>query len=307
MCLSPILIPNLNRGLDNRLSDLFDTDSAYLKVPCGHCSECIHNKQMSILQRVQTMALDHHVFFGTFTYNEEMIPRLSVDVTDPFSGEIKTWSYRYADVHDFQNVVKRIRKDNLFTRPFSYFLVSELGEAKGRPHFHCLFFIPKDSSDNWMDVYNLEHHMYKTFLSQWKRNVATRVNKNGDIVPDNWHPVYKPLCTYFRRMIAGKMSYNYDLHYVEETIGSDSSGVAAYCTKYMLKPSSREQKLQRALRLNLSDDQYKEVWKTVRPRYVCSKHFGAKTDEEIAFVRSSVIRSKLGYLMPMYLAPNGNT
>lgn len=317
MCLSPVLIKNPNKGLHHQFSFLKDTSSDYIKVPCGHCPECAHKHQMDVLQRCQTMALDHHVFFGTFTYNNDMIPHLDIPSgeIDPDTGEEKIYSIKYADIHDFQNTIKRIRKRNAFTRPFSYFVVSELGEKRGRPHFHALFFVPVDPCDNWMDVANLEYIMFREFLSEWKRNVKfipgkfTKPDKHGRVHPkvDTKHPVWVPLCTYFRKFISGRLSANYDLHYVKPTVDSDSSSVSAYVTKYMMKPSTREKRLQQALRLNLSEKDYETVWLTVKPSWRASKNFGASTPQQIAFVRDSVQRSKRSSCFPLYLAPNGNT
>ena len=53
MCLSPVMIPNPYAGakVDSDVRKLKDCTSAYIPVPCGHCSECIHTAQMSLMQR----------------------------------------------------------------------------------------------------------------------------------------------------------------------------------------------------------------------------------------------------------------
>lgn len=263
------------------------------------------------------MALDHHVFFGTFTYNEEMIPYKEFDQVDSDTGEvIGKYKVRYADINDFQDAVKRIRKYDGFTRPFSYFLVSEFGGEKGRPHFHCLFFLPKYPDDTFMDVANLEYILFNVFLKEWKRNVNVlpgMFTKGGKLRPSRQkvntrHPIWKPLCTYYRRWICGKLSANYDLHYVIPSVESDSSSVAAYVTKYMLKPSDREKKLQQALRLNLTEEDYEKMWFIVKPRWVASKNFGSKTDLQKKKVLDCISSSKSsGEKFPLYLADNGNS
>ena len=78
MCLSPVIIPNPNYGLkySPELSPLIDTSSSSIAVPCGHCSECIHNRQLALVQRLQMESLCNYLFFSTLTYNNEMIPQL---------------------------------------------------------------------------------------------------------------------------------------------------------------------------------------------------------------------------------------
>lgn len=316
MCVSPILIKNPNLGLSSRVSFLKDTQSQFIRVPCGVCPECVHSKQMALLQRCQTMALDHHVFFGTFTYNDQMIPHIDLPGDlDPDTGEQKIYSIKYADIHDFQNTIKRLRKRDAFTRPFSYLVVSELGEKRGRPHFHALFFLPKSPDDTWMDTANLEFILFREFLSEWKRNVKTipgkftKPDRHGRCHPkvDTKHPIWVPLCTFFRKYISGRLSSNYDLHYVKPSDQSDESSVCAYVTKYMLKPSTREKRLQQALRLNLDEESYQTVWLTVRPCWRSSKDFGKATELQRKFVKDSVQRSKSSSTHPLYLAPNGNS
>lgn len=124
MCISPIRIRNPNFGINNVGTKYKDTVSAFINVPCGHCSECVSVRQMGYVQRLQLESVKNHMFFCTLTYNNESMPYLSVNGRN----------IRYADVSDVQKMIKRLRKSNVFGRPFRYFGVSELGSLKGRPH-----------------------------------------------------------------------------------------------------------------------------------------------------------------------------
>lgn len=97
-----------------------------LRVPCGHCPECIANKQMQLVQRVQMESLSNYIFFATLTYNKDSLPHVLTSTG---------YDIPFADIRDLQNCFKRLRKSNAFTRSFRYFAVSELGSKKGRPHF----------------------------------------------------------------------------------------------------------------------------------------------------------------------------
>lgn len=277
MCLTPSVIKNPNFGSGTAGTFYKDCTSQYLTVPCGVCRECIANKQMQLVQRVQMESKLCHLFFCTLTYNDDMIPRLTTST----GVEIK-----YADFHDLQNFFKLARKKDYFGRPFKYAAVSERGSRRGRPHFHLIFALPKYSSDDYMDIMNLEHRLFEVIKDNWVRNVA--VNKNGK--PNNRSPKYVPLFTYAHKFKAGKLFSNYDLHYITPSMQSDGvADVGFYVMKYMLKPSPREVRLQRALKLNLPFDEYESIWKKVKSRKVMSKDFGSKSDPRvIEYIKSGL-------------------
>ena len=297
MCTNPRLIKNPNFGLKTGFSYQKDCVSKYIRVPCGHCVECIHLRQLSYSQRTQLECLNNYPFFCVLTYNNDMIP-----VYETSSG----YKIRYADQRDVVNMIKRLRKRNAFGRPFSYLVVSERGEEHGRPHFHILFFIQKFSDDDKFVPNNLEALGFKEVLKEWSRNVGSRS-----------HPVYKPLCTYYRRMVFGKLSYNYDFHFVSPLLkDGTTSGISYYVTKYMFKDSQFDSRLHSALKLNLPDDEFKEVWRIVRSRSFSSLNFGfglhgykVKTDSKnrlkmlsetdaFKYVRKSIDRSSITESFP---------
>lgn len=117
---------------------------------------------------------------------------------------------------------------------------------------------------------------------EWKRNYGSTRN-----------PIWKPLFDYHSKYVAGKRYSNFDCHYVTPHSSKDGEDdVAFYVTKYVLKPSKKEQSLQQALRLNLDVDEFRDVWKIVKSRSLCSKGFGAYSDLEIDYVKSCLERSK---------------
>lgn len=282
MCLSPNSIPNPNYGIKpvpGDFNSLKDCTSKYIRVPCGYCSECIKTKQMYLIQRVQMESLDKYIFFATLTYDNKHIPSI-----DTSSG----YTLKYADWHHLQNCFKRLRKS--FSRPFKYIAVSERGTNKGRPHFHVLFFVPKYNDNDIVSVpYTLERELYDKLRDNWSVNVGT-----------NRKPLYEPLFTFQRKIIHGKVFQNYDLHYVRSYVDDDAnSSVGFYVTKYLLKLSDKESRLQQALKLNLSSDEYEDIWKIVRSRIITSKGFGLALDSDghisdhvISYLRDCINRSE---------------
>ena len=295
MCTNPVLIPNKNlgnhlyKGIRGRVTpgsvaSFKDLSTHYLKIGCGHCSECIHTKQMGYVQRVQMESKCNHLFFSTLTYNNESLRHLvtSTGVSIP-----------YADYKDMTNMCKRIREGNLFTRPFRYCYVSELGGTRGRPHFHVIWMLPKYKDDTFLTPFQLESHIYRVVFNEWRRNYGSRRS-----------PVYKSLFTYHERWRAGVLHKNFDTHYIQSTLDSDESSVAFYILKYMLKPSDKATRLQQALHLNLPEDEYDDVWKIVKPRFVYSKGFGLNASYRarkglstpdsriVSYLREGIARSK---------------
>ena len=307
MCSNPQTIPNPNYGCqDKGFGFMKDCSSKFITVPCGHCPECIANKQMQLVQRVQMEELENHLFFASITYNNDMMPYVALS-----NGR----EIRYADKRDVQSMMKRLRKSNAFGRPFRYLAVSELGSKRGRPHFHILFFLPKYVGDDFNTCLNLQYLLFRTVLDEWKRNVTDVFIKfRCKLVRDWRNPVWKPCCTYVRKVVRGKVRTNYDLHYVNpRTSDGGTADVAFYVLKYMMKPSDREKRLQQALRLNLSDEEYESTWKVVRPSLFYSKHFGLAGDFDddvwkpsqriLDYVRDSVSKSKKTSVYPEFINP----
>ena len=182
MCVSPIPIVNPNFGKKPEgVFKLKDCSASRIYVPCGYCDECIHQKQQNVIQRVQLVSKDSYVFYATLTYNPESLPCVVTSTG---------YSIPYADLGDFQRVLKRIRVHNLFKFPFKYLLVSERGSKRSRPHFHCLFFFKKIANWDDADLLGFENYLWHTLLDNWSRNIGS-----------DKKPIYQPLCTFKQKYI----------------------------------------------------------------------------------------------------------
>lgn len=149
--------------------------------------------------------------------------------------------------------------------------------------------------------------MFDSVLNEWRRNYGSRK-----------YPCYRPLCTYVSRFVHGKLRSNYDLHYVNPSLTVEGcSDVAFYVTKYMMKPSDREKRLQQALHLNLDKIEYEEVWSKVRSRTFASlglgvdgtnTPFGVEPDSSIvAYIRNCVESSKVSESSAKFYNPQTGT
>lgn len=229
------------------------------------------------------MALDHYIFFCTLTYDNKHLP----SVTTSTGFDIK-----FADIRDVQNMIKRIRKNNLFGREFKFFFVTERGGEKGRPHIHGLIFLKKYANDDKLYPALVEPSLRNVVFKEWRRNTAWTFRKNEDgsydysrPIPNTRKPVYESLFQYHSKFVAGRRYSNFDLHYVVcHTTENGTDDVAFYVTKYLMKPSDKERRLQQALKLNLSSSEYEEIWNQVKSRCLCSKSFGDCTMEQMEHI-----------------------
>lgn len=81
MCMTPIKIPNTNRGHGRSgLMFMKDTTSQYIEVPCGHCPQCIAARQNSVVQRAEVESETHHLYFATLTYDNQHLPHATLQV-----------------------------------------------------------------------------------------------------------------------------------------------------------------------------------------------------------------------------------
>lgn len=137
-------------------------------------------------------------------------------------------------------------------------------------HFHIVFLIPKHDDDDFNVCLNLEKKLFDEVLFEWRRNYGT------------WRkPDYRSLCTYVRKYVHGRLRSNFDLHYVNPSLSSGGvADVAFYVLKYMMKPSDRSTRLQQALRLNLPEDEYEDIWSLVKCRHFESERFGLGVSEK---------------------------
>ena len=55
-----------------------NTETPFLNIPCGHCSECVAVKQQAFVQRVHMETKYNHVFFATLTYDNKHLPTTEV-------------------------------------------------------------------------------------------------------------------------------------------------------------------------------------------------------------------------------------
>lgn len=182
-------------------------------------------------------------------------------------------------------------------------------------HFHIIFFLPKYDGDDFNTCLNLQKVLFDSVLSEWKRNVTTKlIWFRGKLVQDWRNPIWKPCCTYVSKIINGKVRTNYDLHYVNpRTSDGGSADVGFYVLKYMMKPNDKVVRLQRALKLNLDEDEYESTWSLVKPSVFYSLHFGLSGDGKrkdwkpsqniVDYVKDSVSRSKRTSNYPEFINP----
>lgn len=281
MCLNPLLIPNKNfhNGVNyiNRYSFLSDTTSLYLKVPCGNCAECRHLKQLYLTQRVEQQAVGHYCFFVTLTYDNKHLPITMVDGRE----------YQYVDRSHIQKMFKRLSKESDF-HVDKYLYVTEYGGFRHRPHVHMLLFVPKSPSDDIFSPLMEEKTLERLLKKHWSINIGT-----------NRKPVYEPLFTDVCRHTRYGLKRPFSCEYVKQT---DETNVSFYVTKYLLKYDTWLEKVRFGLYKRLDIEEYKRVWKLLKPICEYSNYFGI-TDKTAEHIRFGIDHS---VDHPLYINSKGN-
>lgn len=136
MCKQPLRIPNPKRDYDPQLH------SQYIYVPCGHCSDC-RKKQRDewfprLVEEFHNFNLKGSIWFPTLTYRNEELPYY---INEKRNYKIPCFNYK-----DVQIFIKKLRvyltRMGLDCSGLKYFVASEYGSKKGRPHYHALLYLP---------------------------------------------------------------------------------------------------------------------------------------------------------------------
>lgn len=264
MCTKPLTIKNPYYGCDPRkgVNYLHDCTNSYILVPCNQCPECYRMRQQRITQRWHIESLVSDLFYFTLTYAPRCLTPIATPAGDFFAPNIA----------DVQKMFKRLRKSNAFGEPFKYFVVSEYGGNRHRPHYHGVIALPKHQTCNPTDdlIFNeLRGRKYHDIvLNEWRRNVGS-----------SRKPLWIPCCDFIHRL-DGKRTF--DFHYLNPRKTADSEGdVAFYVSKYVLKYDSYVDIFMKMLRATCDTDEEYLYYKTLfRPSCYVSKSFG-RPDAEV--------------------------
>lgn len=147
MCLSPILVPVTKCGQVH-----------YIQVSCGKCLECKarYTNDWKIRLTHHFEATGYNAVFFTLTYDEDTVPIVTSHNAPLFDGRFIEYRQdgrfksgrdgivRTCRKRDVQLMIKRFRERYQRSHDgkrldFTYFICSEYG-AKGRPHYHGIFF-----------------------------------------------------------------------------------------------------------------------------------------------------------------------
>lgn len=141
MCYYPISIINPSKYVDIHRKDRF-----ILQVPCGKCAECQKTKSLEWnfrtyyeFLRIFELGGDNFAYFDTLTYDDEHLPFMS----DIIPELPRVPCFRSIDLVNFlKNLRTNLsRKFHIDKDAFSYFICSEYGSLRGRPHYHMLLFM----------------------------------------------------------------------------------------------------------------------------------------------------------------------
>ncbi|UPW41347.1 replication initiator protein [Sigmofec virus UA08Rod_3978] len=321
MCKSPIKIPNPNYGKkiasynfstghiiheDTELSNFVDT-RRLIEVPCRVCDECIAVRTSNFTQRMQMESLTSYGFNIMLSYDAAHVPCTYIT---PKGSSIPALVH-YADQTHIQNMMKRLRKLDIFSdRDFRYFAVSEFGSKRLRPHWHIIMFVSRKKGDTVSDVEKLTEKLRFHVYDQWTINVGSKRS-----------PKYEHLCQNVQKVMNGKTYSSYYMELIRpyttiqgkyvpkplkiEDFDSPQYFAAAYSyiSKYVQKESAFDQtlatyfdKLSNSFivpsspKKEMSDVQlaFKQLRAVIGSKFLCSKGLGfgfnPETGKKVYFV-----------------------
>lgn len=137
MCYCPVTIPNPSRRFN-------DDMPLFLKVPCGHCPDCLRNAHnewyfRAYMEYLKCKASGGAVYFLTLTYNDDNLPKMTFP-----DGRTQLCFYK-RHIHNFVKYLRiQLKAKGYPYKDIKYLICSEYGKnGTERPHYHPLFFFPK--------------------------------------------------------------------------------------------------------------------------------------------------------------------
>lgn len=139
MCKNPLRIKNKGKYITENTGYQY-----YIWVNCGKCDECIRAKQnewnlrtyYEVLNTLNNGGENAYVYFDTLTYSNENLPRLSklTNVKENYP------CFNYKHIRNFYEKLRQHLKLNKDSK-LKYFVTSEYGDIRHRPHYHIMLFV----------------------------------------------------------------------------------------------------------------------------------------------------------------------
>ena len=224
MCLNPRRIVNKRKDFNPSVH------SPYQWVKCGYCAECRKEKRedaesLILMEAYKTLGALGLILFLTFTYDDAHLPVMK------YKGR-KCKAFSKQDVIRLLDQLRRFYdKKHL---KFSYYVVSEYGDDKKRPHYHIMFFIPKEIDhvqfsekcrQFWTDMFIKDKQIHVN--NGWMFPARHDVLLGKDICRDT-----AALCAYTTKYVCKDISY-YDLKLVKDLINDSCSRNLPYYKNHL--------------------------------------------------------------------------
>lgn len=187
-------------------------------VPCGECAECRKKMQNDWTTRLKCELEYYHfkrkfnIGFITLTYNDRHLPHIPRRFFK--KGEYRRIPcFSYIDIKRFTDGIRNyLFRVHGLTDGYRFFLSSEYGEKKHRPHYHAvLLFHPSISHEL----------MYKVCSDLWCGTHLVIPENKIKKIPRRHYGIISP----FEEDEDGKGGF----------IPKDNYKVGAYCAKYVCK------------------------------------------------------------------------
>lgn len=220
MCRKPIRIKNNGKYITENTGYQY-----YIWVNCGKCDECIKAKQTewnlrTYYQCKECLEKGGFLYFDTLTYRNEDLPR----ITNYIEANQNFACFDYRHIREFYENLRqllKLKKDD----KVKYFITSEYGDIRHRPHYHIILYVYDNTIDGltlskkvskawkhgrtdgapWKSrQYVQQHNIIKEINLDCIRYVAKYVNKSQSfmkIINERW----KKLETYYEKTKFDKL------------------------------------------------------------------------------------------------------
>lgn len=300
MCISPITIKN------PRIDFRKGLDKLYVTVPCNHCPDCMERKSDDMYVRLfYEFKRSKRVIFPTFTYNDGHLPSCNLHRVRKYFHHCPFYSSCPSfDKSTFQKMLKKLRTyfDREGYQPFKYFVGTEYGGKRHRPHYHALFFLQDEIDATLFKNMCEKAWSEEVPLYDIPFHVRCIAHKFFNSHPDEcyFNPCNSDIYLYMvTKDSFGKYHYFYKRGFVQysEEHGPIVSSISAvrYVTKYIHKPQSF---MQLPAMTDISNFiRTLPALSSINKKVKCGKHFVNNP------VYTALISAK--DILPFYLVSNG--
>ena len=171
-------------------------------VKCGHCSLCLHHRQLDIVNRcrMESELYDAPPYCFCLTYDDAHLPGKRQDAVPMPVGRIV-----YRDVQLWLKRLRRIWDRRGICHNIRYLVACEYGSKRRRPHYHVILWNNPLGADEWHPAQ--QHQLMKDIHDAWQMDSWHVFSQ-----PDNFRPAGDGAAAYASKYALKQSTYRLTHH-----------------------------------------------------------------------------------------------